>query len=231
MTARWIDDPVLRVDHLTMRFGGLLAVNDVSFVAGRGDVTALIGPNGAGKTTLFNCLTGFYKPTSGRIAFSHGRIEDENIEGSPARRASTTARLFCSNAWPTTRSCESPARPHVSKHPAVPGHERAGKPLDRAKFRTVPRFRLFGSGPSRRALLAARGTGRGGPRRGLAGAHRADTARRRPRRKPALWRPAPAGDRPRHVRTARPALPRRAGGGPQRHGIAGARRAFAHDTR
>jgi branched-chain amino acid transport system ATP-binding protein len=80
VTARWIDDPVLRVDHLTMRFGGLLAVNDVSFVAGRGDVTALIGPNGAGKTTLFNCLTGFYKPTSGRIAFSHGRIEDENVE-------------------------------------------------------------------------------------------------------------------------------------------------------
>jgi len=80
MSARWIDDPILRVDHLTMRFGGLTAVNDVSFSAGRGDVTALIGPNGAGKTTLFNCLTGFYKPTSGRIAFSGGQLDDARIE-------------------------------------------------------------------------------------------------------------------------------------------------------
>ena len=52
--------PLLRVDHLTMRFGGLLAVSDLSFTAGRGDITALIGPNGAGKTTVFNCITGFY---------------------------------------------------------------------------------------------------------------------------------------------------------------------------
>ncbi len=74
---RWIAEPLLRVDRLTMRFGGLVAVNDVSFSVGRGDVTALIGPNGAGKTTLFNCLTGFYKPTSGRIAFSQKGLQDE----------------------------------------------------------------------------------------------------------------------------------------------------------
>jgi branched-chain amino acid transport system ATP-binding protein len=61
------DQPVLQVEHLTMRFGGLIAVDDVSFEARRGDITALIGPNGAGKTTVFNCLTGFYKPTVGRI--------------------------------------------------------------------------------------------------------------------------------------------------------------------
>jgi branched-chain amino acid transport system ATP-binding protein len=78
--TRWLDDPILRVDNLTMRFGGLLAVNDVSFSAGRGDITALIGPNGAGKTTLFNCLTGFYKPTAGRIAFSAGRLDADRIE-------------------------------------------------------------------------------------------------------------------------------------------------------
>ena len=64
--------PVLRVEHLSMRFGGLVAIDDLSFEAARGDITALIGPNGAGKTTVFNCITGFYKPTEGRIALAHG---------------------------------------------------------------------------------------------------------------------------------------------------------------
>ena len=64
--------PVLRVEHLSMRFGGLVAINDVSFNAGRGAITALIGPNGAGKTTVFNCITGFYKPSEGRIALQFG---------------------------------------------------------------------------------------------------------------------------------------------------------------
>ncbi len=63
---------VLRVDHLSMRFGGLIAINDLSFTARRRDITALIGPNGAGKTTVFNCITGFYKPTEGRIALQFG---------------------------------------------------------------------------------------------------------------------------------------------------------------
>jgi branched-chain amino acid transport system ATP-binding protein len=69
---RPVPEPLLTVEHLTMRFGGLLAVNDLSFTAGRGEITALIGPNGAGKTTVFNCVTGFYKPTEGRIALVHG---------------------------------------------------------------------------------------------------------------------------------------------------------------
>jgi len=69
MSAR---DIVLRVEHLTMRFGGLTAVGDLSFSAARGNITALIGPNGAGKTTVFNCLTSFYKPSEGRIALAHG---------------------------------------------------------------------------------------------------------------------------------------------------------------
>ena len=69
---RWSLDPVLTVEHLTMRFGGLVAVGDLSFEVGRGDITALIGPNGAGKTTVFNCVTGFYKPTEGRIVMRHG---------------------------------------------------------------------------------------------------------------------------------------------------------------
>ena len=64
-------EPILRVEHLSMRFGGLVAVDDLSFDARRGDITALIGPNGAGKTTVFNCITGFYKPTAGLIRLEH----------------------------------------------------------------------------------------------------------------------------------------------------------------
>ena len=67
--------PLLRVEHLSMRFGGLVAINDLSFAAERGHITALIGPNGAGKTTVFNCITGFYKPTEGRIALQFGDPE------------------------------------------------------------------------------------------------------------------------------------------------------------
>jgi branched-chain amino acid transport system ATP-binding protein len=63
--------PILEVEHLTMRFGGLIAIDDLSFAAKRGNITALIGPNGAGKTTVFNCITGFYKPTVGLIRLTH----------------------------------------------------------------------------------------------------------------------------------------------------------------
>jgi branched-chain amino acid transport system ATP-binding protein len=73
-------DPILAVEHLTMRFGGLLAVDDVSFTARRGDITALIGPNGAGKTTVFNCITGFYKPTAGMMRLEHANGESYLLE-------------------------------------------------------------------------------------------------------------------------------------------------------
>jgi len=73
--------PLLKVEHMTMRFGGLVAINDLSFTAREGDITAVIGPNGAGKTTVFNCITGFYKPTEGRIAMRLGTLDiDANIE-------------------------------------------------------------------------------------------------------------------------------------------------------
>jgi branched-chain amino acid transport system ATP-binding protein len=64
-------EPILTVEHLSMRFGGLVAVDDLSFAAARGHITALIGPNGAGKTTVFNCITGFYHPTVGMIRLAH----------------------------------------------------------------------------------------------------------------------------------------------------------------
>ncbi len=65
--------PLLSVEHLTMRFGGLTAIDDLSFDADAGEITAIIGPNGAGKTTVFNCLTGFYKPTIGRLTLRQGK--------------------------------------------------------------------------------------------------------------------------------------------------------------
>jgi branched-chain amino acid transport system ATP-binding protein len=71
-----LQDSILKVMGLTMRFGGVVAVNDLSFTAERHKITALIGPNGAGKTTVFNCITGFYKPTGGSMLLTHdnGRI-------------------------------------------------------------------------------------------------------------------------------------------------------------
>ncbi|TIW00419.1 MAG: ATP-binding cassette domain-containing protein [Mesorhizobium sp.] len=63
-------DFILQVEHLSMKFGGLVAIGDLSFQARRGEITALIGPNGAGKTTVFNCITGFYKPTEGMITLN-----------------------------------------------------------------------------------------------------------------------------------------------------------------
>ena len=95
--------PVLTVEHVTMRFGGLTAVSDLSFEANRNEITALIGPNGAGKTTVFNCITGFYKPTEGKIALRHAdgseflleRMDDFRIaQHAKVARTFQNIRLF-----------------------------------------------------------------------------------------------------------------------------------------
>ena len=89
--------PLLTVEHLTMRFGGLLAVNDLSFTARTREITALIGPNGAGKTTLFNCITGFYRPTIGRLRLVHpdgGAFLLERLPGFRIAKEARVARTF-----------------------------------------------------------------------------------------------------------------------------------------
>ncbi|WP_374828299.1 ABC transporter ATP-binding protein [Mycoplana dimorpha] len=91
------NDPILKVEHLSMRFGGLMAINDLSFEARRGDITALIGPNGAGKTTVFNCITGFYKPTMGMISMTQQSGKKFLLERMPdfeITRDAKVARTF-----------------------------------------------------------------------------------------------------------------------------------------
>jgi branched-chain amino acid transport system ATP-binding protein len=89
--------PLLTVEHLTMRFGGLVAIDDVSFAAQHGQITGVIGPNGAGKTTLFNCITGFYKPTVGRLTLQPREGQShllEQMEGFKIGQKARVARTF-----------------------------------------------------------------------------------------------------------------------------------------
>ena len=72
---------VLRLEHVTMQFGGVVAVNDLSLEVNQKEIVALIGPNGAGKTTAFNCITGVYEPTNGRISFLGEPIVENHPQG------------------------------------------------------------------------------------------------------------------------------------------------------
>src|SRR3546814_7966799 len=123
-----------------MRFGGLLAIDDVSFAAGASEITSIIGPNGAGKTTLFNCLTGFYKPTVGRLALTawHGDFLLERMEG--------------------FRIAQRARRAHLPEHQAVPWHDGAGEPDRRPAQQADARLRLHPRRPLRPARLQPGGT-------------------------------------------------------------------------
>ncbi|MBD7978697.1 MULTISPECIES: ABC transporter ATP-binding protein [Pseudomonas] len=96
------DDYILSVEHLMMRFGGIKALNDVSLNIQRGSISALIGPNGAGKTTVFNCLTGFYKATGGRIQLNARGSQTDVIQvlGEPFRLSDfVSPRQLGSRLW------------------------------------------------------------------------------------------------------------------------------------
>ena len=146
------------VEHLTMRFGGLVAVDDVSFVADAAQITAIIGPNGAGKTTVFNCLTGFYKPTVGRLT-----LHIRSAAGS------------CWNRWRATRSPSRRGwRADLPEHPAVSGDDGAGEPDRRPAQQADARLGLHDLRPVRPARLPQGRAGGGRPRPLLARPHRSD---------------------------------------------------------
>ena len=210
---------VLRVDHLTMRFGGLVAVHDLSFSARHGEITALIGPNGAGKTTVFNCITGFYKPTEGRIALQSGdpsawqrldRLTASSVRSHSRRGGS----LFLLERMPdhlvakqarvarTFQNIRLFRGMTVLENLLVAQHN----PL----MLRVGFFRIRHSGVA--ALHACRRQG-DRQRRALARYHRAHGSRRRSGRRSAIRRSAAARNRARHVHRSGAALSRRAGGG------------------
>ena len=129
----WEIDPLLNVERLTMRFGGLVAVNALSFSVGRGEITALIGPNGAGKTTVFNCITGFYKPTEGRIAMALEPGAVSSIDQATASGKSTVdGKLYLLERMPDYE---------IAKHARV--------------ARTFQNVRLFGGMTALENLLVA----------------------------------------------------------------------------
>ena len=74
-------DSVLGVEHVTMQFGGVVAVNDLTLEVNKGEIIALIGPNGAGKTTAFNCITGVYEPTNGEVYFNNKILVRNHPQG------------------------------------------------------------------------------------------------------------------------------------------------------
>ena len=85
--------PLLSVERLTMRFGGLAAIDDLSLDVPPGKITGVIGPNGAGKTTFFNCLTGFYKPTVGSVRLNHPVRGVLRLEDLPSHQVARTAQV------------------------------------------------------------------------------------------------------------------------------------------
>ncbi len=208
---RWMTDPILTVEHLTMRFGGLVAIDGLSFDVGRRDITAIIGPNGAGKTTVFNCITGFYKPTEGRIAIaltpeSRNRLEEVTATG---RRGTPDRSLFLLERMPDFEVAQRAKVARTFQNIRLFGGMTVLENLMVAQHNNL----MNASGYSVRGLLGlpslSRRHRRGrGARQILARARRANRSRRRSRRRSSLRCPAPTGDRARNVFRTEAAVPR-----------------------
>ena len=190
-------ETLLQTKDLTVKFGGLVALDSVTFDIRRGEILGMIGPNGAGKTTCFNAITGVYRPTSGSVIFDGaplGRIKRHQITRRGIARTFQNIRL-----WGEMTALENVMVGTDARHfTSVPG----------ALVRT-PRHR-------REETLGDRTRG------GAAAFRRHRPPRRGEGQEPAVRRPAPAGDRPRIGHRAETAVPRRAGGRvqPQREGRA-----------
>jgi branched-chain amino acid transport system ATP-binding protein len=109
---------VLRLDDITMQFGGVVAVNNLSLEVNRGEIVALIGPNGAGKTTAFNCITGVYEPTNGMVAH-RGKPPARPHEAALCRRERGKVPVR-PHPRPDAGPDHAPGhRPDFSEHPPV----------------------------------------------------------------------------------------------------------------
>ncbi|MEY9628860.1 ABC-type branched-subunit amino acid transport system ATPase component [Sinorhizobium fredii] len=191
-TTTMTKDPILKVEHLSMRFGGLMAINDFSFEAARGEITALIGPNGAGKTTVFNCITGFYKPTMGMITMKQKSGDEFLLERLPDFEITKRAKVAR-----TFQNIRMFSGMTVLENLLVAQHNK----LMQASGYTV--LGLLGFPTYRQAAKDSTELAPALAREGVA-----DRSRRRSGRGPPLRCTAAAGDRPGDVHRSGVALPR-----------------------
>ena len=204
---------LLSVRNLTMRFGGLTAIDDLSLEVPAGKITGIIGPNGAGKTTLFNCLTGFYKPTTGTLRLAHptrGEIRLEALASHLVTRRAGGA--------------------HLPEHPPVPEDDGAGEPDRRPAQRAAARVEALRRRHLQIARLPRGGTAGDRARGDVAGAPDSPISRMTPRAT-CLRHPAPHRDRARAVRRSGAAVPGRASRRPQSARIGRTQRAAALPVR
>ena len=201
--------PVLKLEHLSMKFGGLVAIGDFSFEAKRGEITALIGPNGAGKTTVFNCITGFYKPSEGMITLTGSNGNKFLLERMPDHEI--TAKAKVARTFQNIRLFSGMT---LLENLLVAQHNKLMKASGFTLARPV-RLRSYRRASKASIELAQHWLEKARPGR----------SRRRPGRRPALWRPAAPRDRAGHVHRSGTALSRRARGRSQPAGIGRTQRA------
>ena len=184
-------ETLLETRELTVRFGGLVALDAVSFIIQRGEILGLIGPNGAGKTTCFNAITGVYRPSFGTVIFDGaplGRIKRHQITRRGIARTFQNIRL-----WGEMTALENVVVGTDARHKT-----------------SVPGAILRSPSPP------PRGAGCHRTRRSAAAVRRNRQARRGKGEESAVWRPTAAGDRPGTGHRTETAVPRRTGSRVQR---------------